>query len=557
VEEERKIIKIGFDLDGVIVGKPPLVPKGLIEFLTKKPANSSLHFRFPKSLFEQYVRKFSHFYLFRPPLQQNINFIKKLNSKKHELYVISGRYSFLTVETDRWLKKRGLGNFFKAVFINLGNEQPHLFKERIIKELNLDYFFEDDEEVVNYLKSKGVSAFLIKKDGDLGDYFSKIISQDKPSGGVLFLLTFYYPHWTGLTVYAQRIACFMAKRGYQVYVLTSQHDPLLEKKAVFQGVKIRRVAPLLKLSRSVLTPGIIWQMIKEKDRYQVISIHLPFAEVLSATIIGKLLGKKVYLTHNGDLVLPKGLFNRLLEKTYYWLTYWSAKASDGIIAQTEDYARSSPLLSRLGKKLIFIKAPVEIPAPDEAIIKEIKKKNHLGGKKLVGFAGRFVEEKGFDYLLKAIPDVLEKFPGTVFVFAGKTDIEYENFYQQCLPLIKKYKENLCFLGLIKSKRRLASFYKMLDVFVISSRSDCFPSAQIEAALSGTPVVCTDIPGARQLVGETGFGVLVKVGSSRSLATGIIKVLENPQKYLARYPLVKKKFSSQESFSSYEKLFFGN
>ncbi len=154
MEEGRKIIKIGFDLDGVIVGKPPLVSKGLIEFLTKKPANSSLHFRFPKSLFEQYVRKFSHFYLFRPPLRQNIDFIKKLNSKKYELYVISGRYSFLTLETDCWLKKRDLGNLFKAVFINLGNEQPHLFKERIIKELNLDYFFEDDPDTVAHLGKK-------------------------------------------------------------------------------------------------------------------------------------------------------------------------------------------------------------------------------------------------------------------------------------------------------------------------------------------------------------------------------------------------------------------
>ena len=165
MEEERKIIKIGFDLDGVIVGKPPLVPKGLIEFLVKKPANSSLHFRFPKSCLEQYIRKFSHFYLFRPPLRQSINFIKKLNLKKYELYVISGRYSFLTAETDRWLKKRGLGNLFKAVFINLGNEQPYLFKERIIKELNLDYFFEDDEETKEYLQErfKEKKFFLVSK----------------------------------------------------------------------------------------------------------------------------------------------------------------------------------------------------------------------------------------------------------------------------------------------------------------------------------------------------------------------------------------------------------
>ncbi len=175
MKEERKIIRIGFDLDGVIVGKPPLVPKGLIEFLVKKPANSSLHFRFPKSCLEQYARKFSHFYLFRPPLRQNINFInKKLNSKKYELYVVSGRYSFLTAETDRWLKKRGLGNLFKAVFINLGNEQPHLFKERIIKELNLDYFFEDDEETKEYLQErfKEKNFFLVSKKLPLSFYES-------------------------------------------------------------------------------------------------------------------------------------------------------------------------------------------------------------------------------------------------------------------------------------------------------------------------------------------------------------------------------------------------
>jgi len=154
MEKERRIIKVGFDLDGVIVDKPPLVPKGLIEFLTKKPANSSLHFRFPKNFLEQYVRKFSHFYLFRPPLRQNIDFIKRLSPRNYELYIISGRYSFLAPETDIWLKKRGLEYLFKAVFINLGNEQPHLFKERIIKDLGLDCFFEDDPDTVAHLNQK-------------------------------------------------------------------------------------------------------------------------------------------------------------------------------------------------------------------------------------------------------------------------------------------------------------------------------------------------------------------------------------------------------------------
>jgi len=42
-----------------------------------------------------------------------------------------------------------------------------------------------------------------------------------------------------------------------------------------------------------------------------------------------------------------------------------------------------------------------------------------------------------------------------------------------------------------------------------SRIDCFPSAQVEAMLLGTPVVCTNIPGARCVVRATKMGKLVE------------------------------------------------
>jgi len=154
-----KKIKIAFDLDGVIIDKPPFISKRLLERLFRGKKEKKLHYRFPKSKLEIFIRKLSHFYLFRPPIKENIKFIKKLaKNKKYELYVVSGRYSFLRPETDIWLKKCGLVGVFKEIYINGKDEQPHLFKERKLEEVKADIFIDDDSLLADYLAEKNIDA---------------------------------------------------------------------------------------------------------------------------------------------------------------------------------------------------------------------------------------------------------------------------------------------------------------------------------------------------------------------------------------------------------------
>jgi len=163
---EKKKIKIGVDLDGVIIGKPFFVPKDLMEWLVRSHNNSKTKYRFPKLKAEIYLRKKSHHWLLRPPIRKNLEAIKKLAKKKNiEIYVISGRYGFLKEKTQFWLKKHQIKNLFKAIFINLENEQPHLFKEKILKKLNLDYFFDDDPIIIKHLKiqAKNTKLYLVEK----------------------------------------------------------------------------------------------------------------------------------------------------------------------------------------------------------------------------------------------------------------------------------------------------------------------------------------------------------------------------------------------------------
>lgn len=163
-----KKIKIAFDLDGVIIDKPPLIPKRILERLFRGHTNHELHYRFPKSGLEQLIRKISHFYLFRPPIEENIDFVDRLSKdSKYEIYAISGRYSFLKKETEAWFKKRRIDNVFKQVFLNAENEQPHLFKEKKLREIGVGIFVDDDELLADYLatKLKDTKIFCLSNNG--------------------------------------------------------------------------------------------------------------------------------------------------------------------------------------------------------------------------------------------------------------------------------------------------------------------------------------------------------------------------------------------------------
>jgi len=171
--EGRRRIRIAFDLDGVIIDKPPFIPKKLLEWLFRGPRKDGLHYRFPTTKFEQWIRKLSHFWLFRPPIKKNIEFIKNLaKDPKYELYIVSGRYSFLEKETKKWLEKWKLTGIFKEIFINLKNEQPHLFKERILKKNGIQIFVDDDELISLYLSKKNIGKIFCYSKNQRYSFFS-------------------------------------------------------------------------------------------------------------------------------------------------------------------------------------------------------------------------------------------------------------------------------------------------------------------------------------------------------------------------------------------------
>ena len=370
---------------------------------------------------------------------------------------------------------------------------------------------------------------------------------------VLMVLTYYYPHWTGLTAYARRLAEGLARRGHSVTVLASRHDPALPREEMREGVRVVRVPVLFRLSRGVVMPGFpaaLWRLMREAD---VVQIHTPLLEAPLVTFFGRLLRRPVVFTHHGDLVMPAGAFNRIIEKIVTALMTGALEMATRITVHSGDYGRNSRFLSPFLYKLDAIYPPSDLPAPERGTVAAWRRELGMENRPIVGFAGRWVEEKGFDYLLQAIPRVREKLPSAHFVYAGEPNIQYEDFFRTCAPFLEPVRGDVTMLGLITDPARLANFYALCDVFVVSSRTDCFPSTQVEAVLSGTPLVTTDIPGAREVVQVTRMGLLVPPRDPAGLAKGILEVLANRERYVRPPSEIHGIFDMEKSVGEYESL----
>jgi len=152
--KKRKKINIGIDIDGIFVDKPPLVPARVINYLYRKTNNKSLEYKIPLNYFDKKIRIISHLKIFRPIIKNNLNWLKENSSNTNiNIFIVSGRYSFLENRTKKLLKNNGIVLKNERIKLNTKDIQPHIFKDQIVKNLNIDYMIDDDIFMLKYLST--------------------------------------------------------------------------------------------------------------------------------------------------------------------------------------------------------------------------------------------------------------------------------------------------------------------------------------------------------------------------------------------------------------------
>nr|MBN1228181.1 glycosyltransferase family 4 protein [Anaerolineae bacterium] len=372
---------------------------------------------------------------------------------------------------------------------------------------------------------------------------------------ILMALQYYVPHRTGLTQYVQRVAESLAARGHEVTVLTARYDNKLARdETVINGVRVIRLWAPLRVSRGMVMPAYPEAAYKLVRMHDVVNIHVPLFETFIYALYTRWMNKGLIVTLHGDLVLPKGLFNAFVRWFTFRLYKSAGKAAHHVVAYSEDYADHSYYIAPFRDKTIEVHPPIVIPTPDRDT-SQIKRKEWLGdagaNARLIGYAGRFVEEKRPDILIKALDTIHQHYPGSKIVFAGEYALKYEDFFERCKPLLDQYREHLIFLGLLTDSQEVADFYAACDVLALPSDTECFALVQVEAMRCGTPVVATDIPGARIVVQKTGMGEIVPPRNPEALGQAITRVLDNPEKYIKPIEDIERVFSLERTVDAYE------
>lgn len=375
---------------------------------------------------------------------------------------------------------------------------------------------------------------------------------------ILTALTYYRPHYSGLTIYAERLARALAEHGHHVTVLTSQYDRSLPPREALDGVEILRLPVRLRISKGVIMPSILywaWKLARQSD---VVHLHLPQLDAAPIAVIGRLLGKPTILTYHCDLRLPDGLVHTIANQVSHLANHISAQLSEAIATNTLDYAEQSPFLRRYLAKVRVISPPVTLPAVSETDLEAFRNKAGIEpGQRIIGMAARLATEKGVEFLVEALPAVLEKHPGARVLFVGQYQNVFgeEAYAQQLAPLIQALGKHWSFLGILPPVE-FTAFLHTADVVVLPSinSTESFGMVQVEAMTCGTPVVSSDMPGVRQPVSMTGMGMIVPPGDAAALAQAVIRILDRPEDYQRDIQALIQQFSPQAIAEVYEALF---
>ena len=371
---------------------------------------------------------------------------------------------------------------------------------------------------------------------------------------ILIVLLYYHPHSTGLTHYVRMLAEELARRGHTVTVVASRHSQDLPGgESMLNGVRVVRLWAPIALSRGRLMPTYPWAINRLLREHDVVNIHIPLLETALVAFLARRAGLNVIPTHHGDLILPKNAVNDIITKVMFAFYKYMAKRVPCIVGLSDDYADNSTYLLPFRDKVRIIYPPMVIPEPDPDAVERLRAQWQHGSGPLIGYAGRFVQEKRPDLLIQSLDVINEEYPKARLVFAGEYEISYEGTWQRHQALVAQYRSQLLFLGLIRDKQALANFYAACDVIVMPSDSDCFPLVQGEAMLCGTPVVMTDIPGGRVAVTITGMGKLARAGDWRSIGETTIEVLRNPERYTKPRDFIRGIFSFDATVDSYESI----
>jgi glycosyltransferase involved in cell wall biosynthesis len=146
--------------------------------------------------------------------------------------------------------------------------------------------------------------------------------------------------------------------------------------------------------------------------------------------------------------------------------------------------------------------------------------------RVIGSVGRLNWAKDQAGLIRAFRQLHAQQPDAVLVLIGGGELRAE--LQQC-AIDEAVADYVHFLG---DRNDVRELLRGFDLFVLSSLSEGYSMALLEACAVALPIVATTVGGNGEIVHDGGTGRLVPPGDPTALANAMLDLLRNPEQALA-------------------------
>ena len=294
-----------------------------------------------------------------------------------------------------------------------------------------------------------------------------------------------------------------------------------------EGIKVIRLDAIDMFSYLPVSTQFNLKML---EGFDIVHVHVPAFSFLRS-VAGKI-KQPLVVTYHCDVTVSEKYFGvpvpqwlvPLFEGANNAYARMLLAKADTIYNTTETYASSSPVMKNVPHRVI----PIGIFSDK---IDEIQKKLSLTPDKKnsrqILFLGRLAGNKGCDYLVKAMPKVLAKYPDTKLVICGDGEEK-----AHILDLVTQLNVGpaITFLGTATFDKLVELYYTSIAyIFPSINRLEAFGIVQLEAMANYTAIVASDIPGPNAVMDVGKSGLLVPKQDPDALADAICQILADPEK----------------------------
>lgn len=311
---------------------------------------------------------------------------------------------------------------------------------------------------------------------------------------------------------------YFGQSGYTFYVACSDSLELTElsKKYNFKAVPIpilRNISPLQDLIS-------IWRLYRfiKKNNFDVVIAHSPKGGLIG--MIASFLArtpKRVFFRHGLVFETATGIKRRLL----IFIERFTSFCAHRVVNVSPSVERKSVLLklNSNSKNIILGKGTCN-GVNIQKFYPNSRNKNL--GKIVVGFVGRLSNDKGISELIQAWKLLEVRFNNIELLLIGPKDERDKLVLETFREL--EHNRSIRYIGEVKDT---SCYYHQMDIFILPSYREGFPTVTLEASASGLPIITTKNTGCIDSIIENETGVFTELNPP-SIADKIAYYVENPE-----------------------------